>query len=462
MPATHLMSVDLPAPLSPTRAMTSPSRTSKSTSWSACTDPKLLETKRSSSVGEAVSFTGVFYHGGLSPFPQRAETGTVPTSVLLLLAELRVLAVTDLAALQEAFLEEQLVVRLRHPDRRQQDRLRAADLAVHAGDLLALDDRHCGSCRGLRLLADRLVDGPALPAGEDELHVGRRRVLAGERDRLQAVGLERRDHGAGETVVRGQRPVDLVAVPSQDLVEDLPTLDWIPVRPLVAAGRLLERALAVQRAQDRVVALLEELRVVVLDVAVQLGDHRMAPVLALRPERGDETLALELPDLHVVEGDVVGRLAADDEPVVVDDLRAAADREVGDRGARSRVELVEQDDLRALRQALLGLRLLLLRVGVRVQDGRGDAGRLERLAQVRRVEERVARRRLRVGQQRARLDRGVRPRRPRGCRRRGDRGRHEHGREHEPGRRAAADQFRHGTSCRGMAGDGPRNARRTE
>ena len=42
MPATHLISVDLPAPLSPTSAMTSPARTSKSTSVSACTEPKRL------------------------------------------------------------------------------------------------------------------------------------------------------------------------------------------------------------------------------------------------------------------------------------------------------------------------------------------------------------------------------------------------------------------------------------
>ena len=39
VPATHLMSVDFPAPLSPTSAITSPCRTSKSTSLSASTEP---------------------------------------------------------------------------------------------------------------------------------------------------------------------------------------------------------------------------------------------------------------------------------------------------------------------------------------------------------------------------------------------------------------------------------------
>src|SRR5205814_5357385 len=51
MPATHLISVDLPAPLSPTSAITSPLRTSKSTSVSAWTDPNDFETPRSSRSG---------------------------------------------------------------------------------------------------------------------------------------------------------------------------------------------------------------------------------------------------------------------------------------------------------------------------------------------------------------------------------------------------------------------------
>src|SRR5215207_11180225 len=44
IPATHLTSFDLPAPLSPTRAVTSPARTEKSTSCSTWTAPKLLLT----------------------------------------------------------------------------------------------------------------------------------------------------------------------------------------------------------------------------------------------------------------------------------------------------------------------------------------------------------------------------------------------------------------------------------
>src|SRR4051794_18613032 len=51
MPATHLIIVDLPAPLSPTSAVTSPARATRSTPRSACTAPKFLRPPRTSSVG---------------------------------------------------------------------------------------------------------------------------------------------------------------------------------------------------------------------------------------------------------------------------------------------------------------------------------------------------------------------------------------------------------------------------
>src|SRR5918911_4999857 len=154
MPATHLISVDLPAPLSPTSAITSPARTSKSASRSACTAPKCLETSRSSSVGWAVAFTRPgFYHGGGAP-------SEAPPPRFGLLAVLPVDAVADLAALQEAVLEQLLVVRLRDPQRSEQDRLRPADLAVRL-DRAALDDVDRRLRRGVRLEPHRLVDGAA-------------------------------------------------------------------------------------------------------------------------------------------------------------------------------------------------------------------------------------------------------------------------------------------------------------
>ena len=42
MPAMHFTTVDFPAPLSPTSAVTSPGYTWKSTSWRTWTGPKLL------------------------------------------------------------------------------------------------------------------------------------------------------------------------------------------------------------------------------------------------------------------------------------------------------------------------------------------------------------------------------------------------------------------------------------
>src|SRR6185312_10955421 len=157
-------------------------------------------------------------------------------------AVLRVLPRADLALLQEAVVEEQLVVLLRDPDRRQQDRLRAGDVAVDTLHRVALDDRDRGLRCCIGLLLDRLVDRARLPAGENELDAGRRRVLAGQRDRLQPVGLQRGDHGAGEPVVGGDRALDVVVVPRQHLVEDLAALDRVPVRELVAGLRLDEGA----------------------------------------------------------------------------------------------------------------------------------------------------------------------------------------------------------------------------
>src|SRR5919109_2578341 len=108
------MSVDLPAPLSPTSAITSPSRASKSTSCRASTEPKCFETARSSSVGLG-AFTGGSYHGwgarSRAPHPY------------VLLAVLPVLPDAHLLLLQEAVLEEKLVVLLGDPDGLQQDRL---------------------------------------------------------------------------------------------------------------------------------------------------------------------------------------------------------------------------------------------------------------------------------------------------------------------------------------------------
>src|SRR6188472_4158234 len=103
MPAMHLMSVDLPAPLSPTSAIPSPSRTSKSTSVSACTEPKVLDRSR-------VSRSGVSVAGRLRTTVE--APGGASTLVVVLLAVLLVLPGAHVAALQELVREEPRVVRL--------------------------------------------------------------------------------------------------------------------------------------------------------------------------------------------------------------------------------------------------------------------------------------------------------------------------------------------------------------
>src|SRR4051812_9067480 len=121
IPATHLTSVDLPAPLSPTRAMTSPARTSKSTPRRACTAPNRLCTPRSSSSG--VSLTALAPFAGGTP-----PGGGVPSGRVALLdarrgAVLLVLALADVARLQEAVLDDGVVdVGLGDRDRGEEDR----------------------------------------------------------------------------------------------------------------------------------------------------------------------------------------------------------------------------------------------------------------------------------------------------------------------------------------------------
>src|SRR3954464_11069010 len=121
VPATHLISVDFPAPLSPTSDMTSPDRTSKSTSLRACTEPNDFVMPRSwrSGVSSTWGFptTPAGWRRRATP-PPRGGGGArapPPPGELVLLAVLLVLPGADLALLQEPVREEPLVVRLGDP-----------------------------------------------------------------------------------------------------------------------------------------------------------------------------------------------------------------------------------------------------------------------------------------------------------------------------------------------------------
>src|SRR5207248_6210440 len=141
MPAMHLISVDLPAPLSPTSAITSPWRTSKSTSVSAWTEPNDLEIARSSSSG--VSFTvAAFLPQCRVEAPAKAPP---PRLTPRLLAELREFPDADVALLEELVLEEPRVVGLRDRDHgdRQRGFLLGAVLPEPVGlGLLVLEQRN--------------------------------------------------------------------------------------------------------------------------------------------------------------------------------------------------------------------------------------------------------------------------------------------------------------------------------
>src|SRR4051794_14853981 len=380
IPATHLTRVALPAPLSPTRAMTSPDRTSKSTPRRACTAPNRLCTPRSCS-------SGVSLNASSSCRSSRGAAGRRRPSWSMGLLEPRVsavllvLALADVAGLQEAVLDDGVLdVGLRDRERREQHG--RGLLALVRGALVRLRGLLLGQRRGelggrVGLLLDRLVDRHALLAGQDVLDALGRRVLPGDRQLAELAGVERGDDRVGQAVVGREDAVDLVVLLLEHLLEDRQRLLVVPLGDgLVRALGVLARA--VERVEHAVVAVGEQRRVVVGGRAVELGHGG----LVRRAEALDEALALQLADRLVVERDVVVGAAAERQAVVVDDLRAARMGGVDDRRARPRIEVDEQDDLGAVGQRLVGLAALGGGIALRVDDGVRDAGLLERIGQI--------------------------------------------------------------------------------
>src|SRR5436190_8578510 len=275
MPATTLTRVDLPAPLSPTSAITSPGRTSKSTSASAWTDPNDFEIPRSSKVGVSVTVPR-FLPQRIGGGAQEAPPPTVSAALFGLLAELRELADADVALLDELVLEEPRVVLLGDRDDRESDGrlLLAAVLAepVDPGHLLVLEQGDGCRCGCVGLEGHGLVDGHRLPAGDDVLRALDGCVLSRQRDGLQLLRLQGGDHGAGDAVVRGDGAVDLVVRRQQHLLEDGLGVRRQPERHelLRAFGQL---AALEQRIQNRVVPALEPERVLISRAAPELGDN---------------------------------------------------------------------------------------------------------------------------------------------------------------------------------------------
>jgi hypothetical protein len=115
--------------------------------------------------------------------------------------------------------------------------------------------------------------------------------------------------------------------------------------------------------------------------------------------------ALKDADGTAVEGDVDRRDAARHLPVVVDRRNALRLRCLLDRRRRPGVQHDHDQDLRARAEALIGLRLLLLRVVVRVGDRVRDLRRLERRDERGLVEVLPAHGRRSVGQKHANVTR---------------------------------------------------------
>src|SRR4051812_19849747 len=239
MPDMTLTSVDLPAPLSPTRPTTSPAPTPKSTLSSACTAPNRLLTPRSSSSGSvavAVAFMSGILLSGLARRDARVLAGAL------------VLRRADLVGLPEAVLDDGVVdVVLGHGHRLEQHRrdvlLPVVGLAVDraAAGLLALQ-QVVGQLRGrLGLGLDRLVDRHVLVAREDALDRGQLGVLAGDRPRgrLHAVALHRRDRAARGAVVGGVDAHEAALADGGDRLLHLGLgLVRAPVRRVVLLGDL--------------------------------------------------------------------------------------------------------------------------------------------------------------------------------------------------------------------------------
>ncbi len=117
--------------------------------------------------------------------------------------------------------------------------------------------------------------------------------------------------------------------------------------------------------------------------------------------------ALQLADRHVVERHVVRRAAVQCQAVVVDDLDALLGRSGLDRSTGCRVEVHEQEHLRAVRDGGISLCLLRLRTVLRVHDGGLEPSRRQGLLQIWRVLRLPPHRRLRVGKQHPDVDRGL-------------------------------------------------------
>src|SRR2546421_4928294 len=410
MPPTHLTRVDLPAPLSPTRAVTSPAWAVRSTSRRTWTGPKLLLIPRSSRRG---AVTGVapssFAHRVAArscDAVSRRRTVATPGQEARRSADAGRCALGGVRPRAQISLGHKAVVH-NLLDGVLVDRFGrlegSLDWLAAGGVGHRLAGRRVGALgqghrqlRGrIRFLLHGLVHGHALVTVEDVLQALDGGVLPGHRYLpVEVVLLQDRDDRVGHAVVGDECALD-VLVRGQHLLEDRAGLGVVPVR-YRRVRALDERAVRVLRVEYRVVALREQRRVVVGRRAVELGHLGLGRLHV--GQALDQAFALELADRHVVERDVVVGAAAQHEPVVVGGRDALLAGVVQDGAAAAAVQVDDDQDVDALGQQLVGDGLEGALVTLRVLDVVLDAGVLERLLQERPVRGLPPGRRLAVRQ----------------------------------------------------------------
>src|SRR6478752_709668 len=442
MPAMPLIRVLLPAPLSPTRAVTGPGRTSRSTPRSTCTAPKLFWMPRRLSSGSSDAITGacsvagtdtgISSAGGMGgpggrPWAARvwkrgsgARPGrNGPPSWRLalldavLLAGLLELVDTDVGCLLEAVVDDRLHLVRGDPHR---DGQRGRDVLAGLGVLDGAGrqgggrvgvtvDQGDGEVRGrLGLEVGVLVDRAALVAGEHVLQTLDRSVLTSGRDLSgRAVVLHAGDDAAGHRVVGGHDAVDLALVLGVQLLVGVAGLRRVPESALVTDELVVARVDL--RLEGLFVALLEQRGVVVVRVAVDVDDVGLG--LAGRVQAVGETGAHQAADRDVVERHVVRRAATQGQAVVVDALHAGVGGLAQARLAGLGVQVDDHDDRDALVDHAVADLAELGDIATGVVDDRLDAGCVERRLQARAVIGLPARGGRLVGQDHADLALGV-------------------------------------------------------
>src|SRR5450756_650456 len=293
-PARTFISVDLPAPFSPTSAWISPRFTLKLTSLSALTPGNSLVIWFISRTKSSIPST---FHISLSPAcPSGTHWGSGASP---LPGSYNGFLLVDVS-LQEVSAVDQLNVDiiLGDSDGDQQDRRHihcaVVDSLGSLGERLAGKHRHRGFDRSIAKHTSVLEHGHPLGTLHDTLSSGQFSVLTGDRNLAgKTLSSERLDATTGCAVVRSEDALDVVLVGRQRILHDLLRVLGLPLDNRLV-GNNLNVTLVDKRLDDAHGSLLEEFGIVVGRGA------RKNSVVALRNSIGQPG-TLEHADLHVIK-----------------------------------------------------------------------------------------------------------------------------------------------------------------